>query len=486
MLLKGSAMCGIIVAKQREEDALMKITELFPDVITEDIKCEFKGALSSENPVIWAKTIVSFANNNGGILLVGVSNDGEAFGIDIDEIEKTKKLVAQISDQNISPPVKLRYMIRNVDADAERFVLAISIAPSELIVRYSEGDFNNSVVVKNAGNSTSSTQEAGASLSKRQPGADNETSDVRYNEAEWTNYAALCRAYRKDSSAPTLKELQNAEIVTEDGYAKTGFLIFQDGYDGDETLICCRLWRGKTKIGDVLDSKRFKGSLPDVFQKTLVFIERNIKTGWKKAQNGGREAIRSYPKEALREALATAIAHRDYSIAGTQVDVDIYSDRIDIVSPGSWLPPKMQEKHPRGSIPPVDRNMIVAACLNVANLMEPGVSGFQAIIDSYKGYNDNKQPGVLLLPGFLNLRLFDLLFQEEAPPEELTDKEKVIWLLKESPMPVKDLQAATRFKSRSRFLTEILNPLIEKGVVYREGNPKSPTAVIKLKKKGKE
>lgn len=82
--------------------------------------------------------------------------------------------------------------------------------------------------------------------------------------------------------------------------------------------------------------------------------------------------------------------------------------------------------------------------------------------------------------------MFDLLFQEEAPPEELTDKEKVIWLLKESPMPVKDLQTATRFKSRSRFLTEILNPLIEKGVVYREGNPKSPTAVIKLKKKGKE
>ena len=269
-----------------------------------------------------------------------------------------------------------------------------------MIVRYSEGDFNNSAVVKNAGNSTSSTQEAGASLSKRQPGADNETSGVRYNETEWTNYAALCRAHRKDSSEPTLKELQNAEIVTEDGYAKTGFLIFQDGYDGDETLICCRLWRGKTKIGDVLDSKRFKGSLPDVFQKTLVFIERNIKTGWKKAQNGGREAIRSYPKEALREALATAIAHRDYSIAGTQVDVDIYSDRIDIVSPGSWLPPKMQEKNPRGSIPPVDRNMIVAACLNVANLMEPGVSGFQAIIDSYKGYNDNKQPGVLLLPDF--------------------------------------------------------------------------------------
>jgi len=48
-----------------------------------------------------------------------------------------------------------------------------------------------------------------------------------------------------------------------------------------------------------------------------------------------REEIRAYPKEAIREALVNAIAHRDYSISGTQIDVDIYIDRIDIVSPGS-------------------------------------------------------------------------------------------------------------------------------------------------------
>lgn len=459
----------------------MKITELFSDVITENIECEFKTILKSENPVKWAKTIVGFANSYGGMLFVGVSNDREAFGLDLDEIDRTKNLVTKINDRHIFPHVKLRYMMRSVDANAERFVLVIIISPSESIVRYREGDFNETVFVKGDGNSTPATPEDIISLSKRKFGVDNETSEVFYTETEWTDYIELCREFRKDSSAPSLKTLQNEEIVSKDGYAKTGFLMFKDGYDGDDTLICCRLWRGNTKTGEVLDSGRFKGALSGVFKETFKFIERNTKTGWKKTQNGGREEIRSYPKEALREALVNAIAHRDYAIAGTQIDVDIFNDRIDIVSPGSWLLPRPYEEYPIGSIPSVRRNTIIAACLDVANLMERGGTGFQAMVNSYKGYGDDKQPGVLIYPGFLNLRLFDLLFHEELYSEELTDSEKVLELLKESPKSVKDLQAVTRFKSRSSFLSEVLNPLIEKGLVYREGSAKSPTAVIKLK-----
>ena len=371
--------------------------------------------------------------------------------------------------------------MRSVDADAERFVLAIVVSPSESIVRYREGDFNEKVFVRGDGNSTPATPEEIISLSKRKFGVDNETTEVLYTESRWTKYVALCREFRKDSSAPTLKELQNEEIVSGDGYAKTGFMMFMDEYHCNDTLICCRLWKGKTKTSNLLDSGRFGGTLPDVFKETLRFIERNTKTGWKKTRDGGREEIRSYPKEALREGLVNAIAHRDYSIAGTQIDVDIYEDRIDIVSPGSWLLPRPYEDYPAGSIPSVRRNTIIAACLDVANLMERGGTGFQAIIESYEGYGADKQPGVLIHPGFLNLRLFDLLYQEESYFEESSDLEKVVNLLREAPRSVKDLQAVTRYKSRDKFLKEVLNPLMEKGIVYREGHAKSPTAVIKLR-----
>ena len=457
----------------------MKISELFSDVITENLKYEFKAILNSDNPVKWAKTLVAYANGDGGTVFVGVSNDREAFGLSLEEIDKIKNLISLVNDRNIFPHAKMRYMLRSIDNDAERFVLAINVLPSESVVRYREGDFNEVVYVKGDGNTIPASPEAIISLSKRKYGMDNETSEILYDSALWTSYLELCREFRNDSTAPKIKELQNEDIVSKEGFAKTGLLMFKDGYDGEDSLICCRLWQGKTKSGTVLDSDRFKGPLSDVFQKALKFIDRNTKTGWRKTGNGGRQEIRSYPKEAVREALVNAIAHRDYSINGTQIDVDIYADRIDIVSPGSWLLPKPYEEYPIGSIPSIRRNTIIAACLDVANLMERGGTGFQTMVDSYADYGEDKQPGVLIYPGYLDLRLFDLLYEDTAKYEEIDDKDKILALLKEGPKHIKELQAVTKYKSRSQFLTEIINPLMSSGMIYRDGSAKSPTSLIK-------
>ena len=58
----------------------MRISELYPDMVAEDMDYEYKVQLNSDNPVKWAKTIVGYANGKGGIMFVGVSNEGEAFG----------------------------------------------------------------------------------------------------------------------------------------------------------------------------------------------------------------------------------------------------------------------------------------------------------------------------------------------------------------------------------------------------------------------
>ena len=81
----------------------MRIMELYSDVIVEDRKYEYKAVLNPDNPVKWAKSLVGFANGDGGILFVGVSNDGEAFGIDLRDIDRMKNLVATVNDRYIFP-----------------------------------------------------------------------------------------------------------------------------------------------------------------------------------------------------------------------------------------------------------------------------------------------------------------------------------------------------------------------------------------------
>jgi len=463
----------------------MKITEIYPDVVLEDKKYEYKAKLNKDKPVNWAKTVVGYANGDGGTILVGVSNEGEAFGLTLREIDETKNLVSRINDRHIIPHAKIGYMMRSIDEDAERFVLGINVAASDSVVRYREGDFNETVYIKGDGNSTPATPEQIISLSKRKYGIDNEISDVIYDESLWTEYNKLCKKYRGDKSEPSLKQLQSEDIVSKDGYAKSGFLMFGDEYDGEDTLICARLWKGKNKTGAVLDSARFIGSLAFVFEEAISFIERNTKSGWKKAENGGRKEVRSYPKEAVREALVNAIAHRDYSITGTQIDIDIYSERMEIVSPGSWMLPRDYKEYPEGSIPSIRRNSVIAACLDVANLMERGGTGFQTMIEGYRYCDVNMQPVVSIYPGFLNLKLYDMLYEmdtSEIAYDGLTNEEKVIAILKmEGPKPVKELQEAFEYKSRSQFLNEIINPLIDAGKIYRDGNIKSPRALIKLR-----
>jgi hypothetical protein len=63
----------------------------------------------------------------------------------------------------------------------------------------------------------------------------------------------------------------------------------------------------------------------------------------------------------------------------------------------------------------------------------------------------------------------------------MSDSERILELLRvEGPKPVRELQEVTNYKSRSQFLTEVINPLLADGIVIREGNVKSPKSVIKL------
>ena len=85
----------------------MKINELYSDILTEDTKYEVKAILNPNEPLKWAKTIEAYANGEGGYIFVGVSDNRDAFGLSIEEIDKIKNLISLINDRHIFPMQKL-------------------------------------------------------------------------------------------------------------------------------------------------------------------------------------------------------------------------------------------------------------------------------------------------------------------------------------------------------------------------------------------
>ena len=71
-----------------------------------------------------------------------------------------------------------------------------------------------------------------------------------------------------------------------------------------------------------------------VVEQALDFVRRNIAIDASIDHGGRRRERWDYPFEAVREAIVNAIAHRDYTIGVMDIELSIYSDRLEIVSPG--------------------------------------------------------------------------------------------------------------------------------------------------------
>ena len=78
--------------------------------------------------------------------------------------------------------------------------------------------------------------------------------------------------------------------------------------------------------GDVVES--------GIIEQALDFVRRNISVAAGIDDGGRRQERWDYPLDAVREALVNAVAHRDYTITVTDIELAIYADRLEVISPG--------------------------------------------------------------------------------------------------------------------------------------------------------
>lgn len=85
------------------------------------------------------------------------------------------------------------------------------------------------------------------------------------------------------------------------------------------------------------NSKSIEGTLPEMLEEALAYIENNTKTTTRiDPKSGERTDVTEYPMDAVREIILNSLIHRDYSIhsEGKPISLTIYSDRLEVINSG--------------------------------------------------------------------------------------------------------------------------------------------------------
>ena len=143
-----------------------------------------------------------------------------------------------------------------------------------------------------------------------------------------------------------------------------------------EAYITCLLGRGADKV-HILDRKDFDGGIVADVKGAMRFIERNTRTAYR-IKGLRRQNIPEYPMDAVREAITNAVMHRDWFFDGAHVFVEVYKDRIEVISPGSL--PEGLGLADLGHMN-IRRNPLIADLLHRIDFIEKAGTGIRRIRD---------------------------------------------------------------------------------------------------------
>ena len=164
--------------------------------------------------------------------------------------------------------------------------------------------------------------------------------------------AYISRTGLKDVASLSLTDkLRKLKALRHGKLTIFGLIAFGKDSTVDELMnnvyIDFKYFHGKEKVSDDLsdiykDRREFHGDIRHQFEEAFGYLMNYIKRDWPvggaiNKTTGLREDVYVLPEEAFREALANAIAHRDYLLDSSCVNINLFSDRVEMTNPGESL-----------------------------------------------------------------------------------------------------------------------------------------------------
>ena len=290
-----------------------------------------------------AETILAFANSDGGTLVLGISGSGELGQIFAeDEVESA----LQSALSQCRPPVHTEWQHEQLRGHS---IVALSVPRSGEVHTTADGR----VLVRKGSQNRPIEQSDIDKLMSARPASEFELQSVPgssredFDETVIDSYIEQ-RQKRNPRHAVMSKNrlLQQIGAMTVDEIPTVnGLLLF-----GREPQLFLPQARATfVKFADVQPRKsdggfgygrreELIGPLPDIIERAnrIIWEEMDKKASVTTVGSNAlrRREVTEYPTLAIREALVNAVAHRDYRITGRGIEIRMYSDRLEITSPG--------------------------------------------------------------------------------------------------------------------------------------------------------
>lgn len=281
-----------------------------------------------------AAVMAAMANSHGGVLLLGVvGTTGSLIGVRDPEGVIDRVLQAALS---IEPPLIIP-LPRVVHLN-ERVVVAASIPPGMPHVYSLDGRFLYREGVENISLKPRDIRrlmmERGETSFETEIVRGTSLDDIDWDKAK--AYATSIGSIGDTSIEKTL--IRRGCLALQDGQPRptnAGILLF--GKDPQRHLrgadITAARFGGET-MSDTFSRQDIGGTLPDQIRRAETFLIDHLRKDFQLGRTMAREERYEYPMEAARELVVNAVAHRDYSIQGDGIRLFIFSDRMEVNSPG--------------------------------------------------------------------------------------------------------------------------------------------------------
>lgn len=377
-------------------------------MLYENENTEFKSALTGD---IY-KEVIAFANNGGGVIYIGVDDNGNETGVaDVDETYT--RLTNGIRDA-ISPDVTVfcKYSLN------ENNVIKIEISEGARKPYYlkSKGIKPSGVYVRQGASSVPASEDQIRLMIKMSDGDSFE--GIRSLNQELT-FVSAKQAFEKYGVEFSENKYRVLGITTDsnDLYTNLGLLLS----DQCRHSIKAAVFADEDNTS-FLDSKEFTGSILRQLDDAYSYLMLNNRNN---AEFKGLERVEhySYPQEALREALLNALVHRDYAFSGSII-ININESQIEFISLGGLLPGLSAEDIQNGISQP--RNPKLAEVFHRLRLIESYGTGIRRIFTLYR--DCEKKPEIIVTPNTFKLILPNRNYfsTDKSEAKALNDQQRTI------------------------------------------------------------